>query len=120
MVETTGTEEQMQQVIQFLDSKEARGQALEIILGYTSTVEHREMFVGKELTKKLLRLVIEPEMKQPEKTSVFQILINIVQDKVFAEECVKLNAARKVFDFLMNNVKQDIQETGTDAKLVNY
>ena len=66
------------------------------------------MFVGKELTKKLLRLVIEPEMKQPEKTSVFQILINVVQDKVFAEECVKLNAARKVFDFLMNNVKQDI------------
>ena len=52
----------MKQVIQYLDSKEARGQALEIILGYTSTVEHRELFVGKDLTKKLLRLVIDPEM----------------------------------------------------------
>ena len=66
------------------------------------------MFVGKNLTKQLLRLVIEPEMTQAEKTSVFQILINIVQDKVFAAECVSLSASRKVFDFLMNNVKQDI------------
>lgn len=78
------------------------------------------MFVGKDITKKLLRLVIEPEMTQTEKTSVFQILINIVQDKVFAAECVSLNAARKVFDFLLNNVKQDISETGSNAKLVDY
>ena len=62
MVEASSTEDQMKQVIQYLDSKEARGQALEIILGYTSTVEHRELFVGKDLTKKLLRLVIDPEM----------------------------------------------------------
>ena len=53
----------MKQVIQFLESKEARGQALEIILGYTSTAENREMFVGMELTKKLLRLVADPDMK---------------------------------------------------------
>lgn len=70
--------DEMGEVIQFLESKEARSKALEVILGYTSTAENREMFVGKELTKKLLRLVIEPEMKTAEKTSVFQILINLV------------------------------------------
>ena len=97
--------DEMGEVIQFLESKEARSKALEVILGYTSTAENREMFVGKELTKKLLRLVIEPEMKTAEKTSVFQILINLVQDKVFIEECVEFGSSRKVFDFLMNNVK---------------
>ena len=75
---------------------------------------------GNELTKKLLRLVIEPEMPQADKTSVFQILINIVQDKAFSEECVKFNAANKVFDFLKVNVKQDIGEAGANAKLIDY
>lgn len=50
---------------------------------------------------------------------MFQILINLVQDKVFIEECVALNAARKVFDFLMTNVKQDKKGlTGSNAKIV--
>ena len=62
MVEEKATGEQMAQVIKFLDSKEARGQALSIILAYTSTYENRELMQGNELTKKLLRLVIEPEM----------------------------------------------------------
>ena len=51
---------------------------------------------------------------------MFQILINLVQDKVFVEECVKLNAARKVLDFLLANVKQDVGETGSNAKLVDF
>ena len=75
---------------------------------------------GNELTKKLLRLVIEPDMPQADKTSVFQILINIVQDKAFSEECVKYNAANKVFDFLKLNVKQDIGEAGASAKLIDF
>jgi len=75
--------------------------------------------VGKDLSKKLLRLVIDPDIKQAEKTSVFQVLINLVQDKFFIEECVSLGAARKVFDFLMANVKQDTKEVGANAKLVD-
>ena len=51
---------------------------------------------------------------------MFKILINLVLDKVYVEECVTLEAARKVFDFLMNNVKQDTKETGSDAKLVDF
>ena len=54
-----------------------------------------------------------------DKTSVFQVLINLTQDKVFVEECIKLGAGRKVFDFLMANVKQDSKETGSDAKLID-
>ena len=46
------------------------------------------MFAGKELPKKLLRMVIDAEIPEGEKTSVFKILINLVQDKVFVEECV--------------------------------
>ena len=112
---------QMTEVISYLDNKQARGEALKIILGYTSTVEHRQMFVGKELSKKLIRLVIEPDEKNADKnykTSVFQVLINLVQDKAFIEECIALGAARKIFDFLMHNVKQDNREVGTDAKLI--
>ena len=91
MVESTDAiAAQMTEVISYLDNKQARTEALKIILGYTSTVEHRQMFVGKELSKKLLRLVIDPELVLADKTSVFQILINLVQDKVFVEECVEL------------------------------
>ena len=39
------------------------------------------------------------------RTSVFQILINLVQDKAFADECIELNVSRRVFDFLMANVQ---------------
>ena len=60
---------------------------------------------GNELIKTLLRLVIEPEMPEADKTSVFQILTNVMQDKAYLEECVKFNAATKVFDFLKLNVK---------------
>ena len=108
----------MTEVISYLDNKQARSEALKIILGYTATVEHRQMFVGKELSKKLLRLVIDPELQLADKTSVFQILINLVQDKVFVEECVELQAARKSFDFLMVNVKQINADKGSDAKII--
>ena len=63
MVESTeAVAAQMTEVISYLENKQARGEALKIILGYTSTVEHRSMFIGKDLSKQLLRLVIEPEM----------------------------------------------------------
>jgi len=44
----------MKQIVDFLDSKEARGQALEIILGFTATEEQRQLFFKTEICKKLL------------------------------------------------------------------
>jgi len=50
--------------------------------------------------------------------SVFQILINLAQDKAYVEKCCTLNAARKVFEFLMKNVTEHTGAVGADAKQV--
>ena len=54
--------EQMQQVLPFLDNKDTRGQALEIILPFTGTPESRQLFIGLELCKKMLRLLGEEDL----------------------------------------------------------
>ena len=52
-------------------------------------------------------------------TSVFQILINVAQDQSYIEECVELNVARRLFDWLMKNVKQDVSaNTGSSAQII--
>ena len=55
----------------------------------------------------MLRLIADEELSNTDKTSVFQIVINLLQDQVHIEECIKLSVDRRVFDFLMKNVKQD-------------
>ena len=43
----------------------------------------------------------------------------MVQDKDYVSQCCEVGAARRVFDFLMNNVKQDTQDvTGSPTKIV--
>ena len=116
MVEQQANE--LKQVIEFLDSKDARKAALEIILGFTTTPENRQLFKGLDLCKKCLRLVIDPEVTLDVKAACFKVLINMASDASYVDECVELNAARKVFDFLMNNVKQDLEEVGSDTKIV--
>ena len=68
----------------------------------------------------MLRLIADETLKAAEQTSVFTILTNVVQDSKFIEECVELNASRRVFDFLMRNVRQDMSDqTGSQAKIVD-
>lgn len=62
------------------------------------------MLVGTEVCKQLLRLVHQEECTQ----NVFKCLINLSQDEVFAKELSELNASRRVFDFLVDNVKPDM------------
>jgi hypothetical protein len=95
----------MRQVLLFLDNENARGQALELISSFTGTAQSRQLFIGLELCKSMLRLLASEGITTSQQRSVFQILINVVQDQVFVEECISLNAARRVFDFLMTNVK---------------
>ena len=66
----------------------------------------------------MLRLVADDSLDTTMKTSVFNILINVAQDKAFVDECIELNASRRIFDFLMQNVKQDMDQTGSQAKVV--
>ena len=110
--------EQMKEVLPFLDNKDTRGQALEIILPFTGTAESRQLFFGLELCKKMLRLLGEEDLTPSQQTSVFQILINIVQDQFFVDECIHLNVARRVFDFLMRNVKPTTDQATSAAKIV--
>ena len=43
----------------------------------------------------------------------------MTQDKQYVNECVELNCATRVFEFLKKNVKQDIPaEGGSKARLV--
>jgi hypothetical protein len=47
------------------------------------------------------------------------VLINLVQDKAFIEQCIEHGAVRRVFDFLMHNVKQDTEDaTGSSTKII--
>jgi len=70
----------MRQVLPFLDKKEARGQALEIIVGYTGTAQNRQLFIGLELCKKVMRLLGEDELDADVCNKAFSILINLAQD----------------------------------------
>ncbi len=70
MVEATSTEaqasdeqkEQIKQVLSYLEKKETRNQALDIILAYTTTNENRALFSGLDPCKILLRLLPEGEV----------------------------------------------------------
>ena len=108
----------MKQVLTFLDVKASQGQTLEIIQGYTSTAQNRQLFVGLELCKKMLRLIADEDLSAQSKTIAFNILINVVQEKGYIQECIDLNVGRRVFDFLMKNVKQDMSEVGSAAPVV--
>ena len=99
--------EQMKQVLLFLDSKDARGQALQIIQGYTGSAQNRQLFIGLELCKKILRLLGEDDVDAEVANAAFSILINLAQEQSYIEECIQLNVARRVFDFLMKNVRPD-------------
>lgn len=52
----------MKQVLVFLENKNAAGQALEIIQGYTGTAQNRQLFFGLQLCKNLLRLLADEEL----------------------------------------------------------
>lgn len=70
MVEATSTEaqasdeqkEQIKQVLSYLEKKETRDQALDIILAYTTTKENRALFSGLDPCKILLRLLPEGDV----------------------------------------------------------
>ncbi|CDW79364.1 duf383 domain containing protein [Stylonychia lemnae] len=116
MVDSSVDKEQIKQVILFLDSKEVRiaiiltnlqkaqGQALDIILAYSTTPQNRELFHGTDICKILLRLL-------PEGNSVriASCLINFSADKDYVKELISLNVSTRVFDFLKTNVKMDMK-----------
>ena len=108
----------MKQVLLFLESKEARGQALQIIQGYTGTAQNRQLFVGLELCKKILRLMGEDDVDAEVANAAFSILINLAQEQSYIEECIQLNVARRVFDFLMKNVRPDQSQQFSAAEIV--
>jgi hypothetical protein len=70
MVEAKSTEaqasdeqkDQIKQVLSYLEKKETRDQALDIILAYTTTKENRALFSGLDPCKILLRLLPEGEV----------------------------------------------------------
>ena len=99
----------------YLEEAHSRGPALEIILPYTGTVQSRQLFIGLNLCKALLRVIADEALPVPQQISVFKILINVVQDKTFIEECITLNSSRRVFDYLMKNVKPDQDSASSEA-----
>ena len=46
----------------FLENKQAVGQALEIIQGYTGTAQSRQLFADLQLCKQMLRLIADEEL----------------------------------------------------------
>lgn len=109
----------MKQVLAFLDgNKEAKGQALTIILAYTSTAQNRQLFIGQNSCKRILRLLGEDDCDSKHSSDAFSALTNLAQDQVFIAEMIELNASRRIFDFLMKNVKPDQSQNGSAALIV--
>ena len=74
---------QIIEIIQFLlsNKKEARHQALDIILAYSSTTENRRLFKETDCCKELLRLL--PEADEEAQLKIIKALINFSQDVFF-------------------------------------
>jgi methionine synthase I (cobalamin-dependent) len=62
MVESSSDKEQIKAVLQYLQKKETRKEALDIVLAYTATPENRALFEGLDVCKVLLRLLPEDDM----------------------------------------------------------
>ena len=91
-------------------SLEARVTALDIILAYTSTTEHRKLFETTEVCKELLRLLPDQEhMDQAARVKVLQCLINFSQDAEYIKKMTTVSCAQRIYDLLKDNVKQDLQ-----------
>ena len=95
----------MAEIVEFLDQKQARDQALDIILSFTKTMVNRRNFLKTDVIKKLLNLILEWREEEDVSSKCYQCLINFALDKSYIAKCVESNAARKTFEFLMHNVK---------------
>lgn len=105
MVEASASEqqEQLKQVLTYLQKKEARSAALDIILAYSANKEQRDLFDDLDVCKALLRLL--PEDDLPVCLKVAQCLVNFSVDH--QTELVSLNVAGRVFDFLKDRVQMN-------------
>jgi hypothetical protein len=65
----------------------------------------RRNFLKTDVIKSLLNLTLEWREEEEISSKCFQILINFSIDKAYIAKCIEHNAARKVFEFLMHNVK---------------
>mmetsp|Transcript_3751 Transcript_3751/g.6398 ORF Transcript_3751/g.6398 Transcript_3751/m.6398 type:complete len:100 (+) Transcript_3751:78-377(+) len=99
----------MKQVLEyFTGNMEARATALDIVLAYSSTVENRRLFESTNVCKELLRLLPEqdPDSKTRQITlKSLKCLINLSSDKGFVKDLCELNASKRIYDVLKENVK---------------
>lgn len=102
---STEQQEQIKLVLSYLDKKETRNQALDIILAYTTTKDNRALFEDTDAIKLLLRLLPEADAT----LKVAQCLINFSVDPFYQIVLVHLNVAGRIFDFLKENVKMDMK-----------
>lgn len=102
---TDDQKEQIKQVLTYLEKKETRDQALDIILAYTTTKENRTLFAGLDPCKLLLRMLPEGDVS----LKVAQCLINFSVDTEYQIQLVSLNVGGRIFDFLRENVKMDMK-----------
>lgn len=98
--------EQFKEIVKFLGmNRESRDEALSIIMNYTATYEQRRLWVDTEVDKHLLRVISDCIEDEPITTKALESLINLSNDKNWVESLCTLNVGRRVFEFLMHNVK---------------
>lgn len=116
MVEQENPNNQYKEIVEYLTkNKESRDAALDIILSFTTTMVNRRNFIDTEVTKQLLRLTEECIDDESVTSKTFQCLINFALDKTWSQRLVDLNVSRRVFEFLMHNVKP----TSSSIRTVN-
>lgn len=107
MVESSSDQEQIKAVLQYLQKKETRIQALDIVLAYTATKDNRALFTGLDICKILLRLL--PEEGAGVAQKVAQCLINFSTDPDYQKDLIKLNVGGRIFDFLKDHVQMNMK-----------
>lgn len=66
---------------------------------------NRRKFLSTDVDKQLLRLTEQYIDDESVTSKAFQCLINFSLDKAWVERLINLNVARRVFEYLMHNVK---------------
>ena len=108
----------MKQVLEYFEGNaEAKQTALDIVLAYSSTEDNRKIFEGLNVCKLLLRLLpeVDPQTKGKQiALKALKCLINFSSDATFVKEMCELSVAKRVYDLLKENVKQDLQVESED------
>jgi len=106
--------QQIKEVVSYLTQAHTAGEALNIILSLSGSIETRAYFLETDLHREILRLL--PDTKFTEK--VLSIMINFSNDKDHLLKFCEQSVSLRIFNFLREHVKLDMGKDEVKASEV--